>query len=92
MECQPELSVPFSGRDQLLPSLQEGERLRGLLPKCELRKFDESGHFLFLVQFSPFQLFCMTLFVVFMSSQIHYIVVLIIIKKNILLVCSFRVI
>ncbi|XP_054820821.1 phytyl ester synthase 2, chloroplastic-like [Prosopis cineraria] len=37
-----------SGRDQLLPSQQEGERLRRLLPNCELRKFDDSGHFLFL--------------------------------------------
>ncbi|XP_027350946.1 acyltransferase-like protein At3g26840, chloroplastic [Abrus precatorius] len=37
-----------SGNDQLLPSQQEGERLVQLLPKCELRKFDDSGHFLFL--------------------------------------------
>ncbi|XP_058753801.1 phytyl ester synthase 1, chloroplastic-like [Vicia villosa] len=37
-----------SGKDQLLPSQQEGERLRQLLPNCELRKFDDSGHFLFL--------------------------------------------
>ncbi|XP_029129251.1 acyltransferase-like protein At3g26840, chloroplastic isoform X2 [Cajanus cajan] len=37
-----------SGNDQLLPSQQEGERLQKLLPKCELRKFDDSGHFLFL--------------------------------------------
>ncbi|CAL0323302.1 unnamed protein product [Lupinus luteus] len=37
-----------SGNDQLLPSQQEGERLRQLLPKCELRKFQGSGHFLFL--------------------------------------------
>ncbi|KOM38357.1 hypothetical protein LR48_Vigan03g173900 [Vigna angularis] len=39
-----------SGNDQLLPSHQEGERLLNLLPKskCELRKFDDSGHFLFL--------------------------------------------
>ncbi|KAF7819368.1 acyltransferase-like protein [Senna tora] len=37
-----------SGKDQLLPSQQEGERLRRLLPNCELRKFDDSGHFLFL--------------------------------------------
>ncbi|XP_020225202.1 acyltransferase-like protein At3g26840, chloroplastic [Cajanus cajan] len=39
---------PSSGNDQLLPSQQEGERLLKLLPKCELRKFDDSGHFLFL--------------------------------------------
>ncbi|KEH23472.1 acyltransferase-like protein At1g54570, chloroplastic isoform X3 [Medicago truncatula] len=37
-----------SGNDRLLPSQQEGERLRQLLPSCELRKFDNSGHFLFL--------------------------------------------
>ncbi|PNY12798.1 acyltransferase-like protein chloroplastic-like [Trifolium pratense] len=37
-----------SGNDQLLPSQQEGERLLQLLPKCELRKFDDSGHFLLL--------------------------------------------
>ncbi|RDX65140.1 Acyltransferase-like protein, chloroplastic, partial [Mucuna pruriens] len=39
-----------SGNDQLLPSQQEGERLLKLLPisKCQLRKFDDSGHFLFL--------------------------------------------
>ncbi|CAI8613444.1 unnamed protein product [Vicia faba] len=37
-----------SGKDQLLPSQQEGERLRQLLPNCELRKFHDSGHFLFL--------------------------------------------
>ncbi|TKY63009.1 Acyltransferase protein [Spatholobus suberectus] len=39
-----------SGNDQLLPSQQEGERLLKLLTKskCELRKFDDSGHFLFL--------------------------------------------
>jgi len=47
---------PSSGNDQLLPSIQEGERLLNLLPKskCELRKFDDSGHFLFLVWISPF--------------------------------------
>ncbi|XP_028780273.1 acyltransferase-like protein At3g26840, chloroplastic [Neltuma alba] len=37
-----------SGRDQLLPSQQEGERLSRLLPNCDVRKFDDSGHFLFL--------------------------------------------
>lgn len=37
-----------SGNDQLLPSQQEGERLHTLLPNCELRKFDDSGHFLLL--------------------------------------------
>ncbi|XP_019437421.1 PREDICTED: acyltransferase-like protein At3g26840, chloroplastic [Lupinus angustifolius] len=37
-----------SGNDRLLPSQQEGERLRQLLPNCELRKFEGSGHCLFL--------------------------------------------
>ncbi|KAB1202858.1 hypothetical protein CJ030_MR8G024971 [Morella rubra] len=37
-----------SGRDQLLPSQEEGERLRRALPKCEIRSFRDSGHSLFL--------------------------------------------
>ncbi|XP_057437570.1 phytyl ester synthase 2, chloroplastic-like isoform X2 [Lotus japonicus] len=37
-----------SGNDQLLPSQHEGQRLFQLLPRCELRKFDNGGHFLFL--------------------------------------------
>ncbi|XP_052196570.1 phytyl ester synthase 2, chloroplastic-like isoform X2 [Diospyros lotus] len=37
-----------SGRDLLLPSHEEGERLCHMLPKCEIRKFDDSGHALFL--------------------------------------------
>ncbi|CAK9175161.1 unnamed protein product [Ilex paraguariensis] len=37
-----------SGRDQLLPSQDEGERLCKMLPNCEIRKFNESGHALFL--------------------------------------------
>ncbi|XP_057982607.1 phytyl ester synthase 2, chloroplastic-like isoform X1 [Malania oleifera] len=37
-----------SGKDQLLPSQEEGTRLRRVLPKCEIRQFSESGHFLFL--------------------------------------------
>ncbi|KAK4603177.1 hypothetical protein RGQ29_011942 [Quercus rubra] len=37
-----------SGRDQLLPSQEEGERLCHALPKCVIRKFNNSGHFLFL--------------------------------------------
>ncbi|KAK4282206.1 hypothetical protein QN277_013611 [Acacia crassicarpa] len=37
-----------SGRDQLLPSQQEGERLSRLLPNCDIRRFDDSGHFLFM--------------------------------------------
>ena len=38
-----------SGRDQLLPSQEEGEKLRLALSKCQNRRFDDSGHFLFLV-------------------------------------------
>ncbi|GFQ01103.1 acyltransferase-like protein at1g54570 chloroplastic [Phtheirospermum japonicum] len=37
-----------SGKDQLLPSKEEAERLRGVLPKCEIRVFDDKGHALFL--------------------------------------------
>ncbi|KAL2505485.1 Esterase/lipase/thioesterase family protein [Abeliophyllum distichum] len=37
-----------SGQDQLLPSREEGERLRQMLPKCEIRTFNDSGHALFL--------------------------------------------
>ncbi|KAF5765901.1 putative alpha/beta hydrolase-1, diacylglycerol acyltransferase [Helianthus annuus] len=37
-----------SGNDQLLPSLQEGERLQKTLPKCQIRTFSDSGHALFL--------------------------------------------
>ncbi|KAI3668920.1 hypothetical protein L6452_40137 [Arctium lappa] len=39
-----------SGRDQLLPSRQEGERLYHLLPKSDIRTFDDSGHLLFMEQ------------------------------------------
>ncbi|GAV75889.1 DAGAT domain-containing protein/Abhydrolase_6 domain-containing protein, partial [Cephalotus follicularis] len=37
-----------SGKDQLLPSKEEGKRLRPMLPRCVIRNFDDSGHFLFL--------------------------------------------
>ncbi|KAK3183869.1 hypothetical protein Dsin_031155 [Dipteronia sinensis] len=37
-----------SGRDQLLPSREEGVRLCHTLPKCEIRSILDSGHFLFL--------------------------------------------
>ncbi|XP_024977581.1 acyltransferase-like protein At1g54570, chloroplastic [Cynara cardunculus var. scolymus] len=37
-----------SGNDQLLPSLQEGERLRRILPKCQIRAFSGCCHALFL--------------------------------------------
>uniref|UniRef100_A0A5B7BDC7 Serine aminopeptidase S33 domain-containing protein n=1 Tax=Davidia involucrata TaxID=16924 RepID=A0A5B7BDC7_DAVIN len=40
--------VLSSGRDQLLPSLEEGDRLRRALPNCQIRKFNDSGHFLLL--------------------------------------------
>jgi len=57
----------YSGNDPLLPSHQEAERLLMLLPKskCELRKFDGNGHFLFLVWHSPIQLFWMDAWIVF---------------------------
>lgn len=58
LEDETELfNFPFSGNDQLLRSRQEGERLHQLLPNSELRKFDDCGHFLFLVLFSPFLFF-----------------------------------
>nr|KJB33212.1 hypothetical protein B456_006G001000 [Gossypium raimondii] len=37
-----------SGKDQLFPSEEEAQRLYRMLPKCEKRVFEESGHFLFL--------------------------------------------
>ncbi|XP_040933500.1 acyltransferase-like protein At3g26840, chloroplastic isoform X2 [Gossypium hirsutum] len=37
-----------SGKDQLFPSEEEAQRLYHMLPKCEKRVFEESGHFLFL--------------------------------------------
>ncbi|XVF59970.1 hypothetical protein PTKIN_Ptkin08bG0005100 [Pterospermum kingtungense] len=37
-----------SGRDQLLPSKEEGQRLQKAHPDSEIRTFEESGHFLFL--------------------------------------------
>ncbi|XP_022156515.1 acyltransferase-like protein At3g26840, chloroplastic [Momordica charantia] len=43
-----ETLILCSGRDQLLPSIEEGGRLRQFLPKCEVRKFSNNGHFLFL--------------------------------------------
>ncbi|ONI20031.1 hypothetical protein PRUPE_3G311200 [Prunus persica] len=36
-----------SGKDQLLPSQEEGERLQRTLANCEIRMFENSGHFLF---------------------------------------------
>ncbi|KAE8665698.1 Acyltransferase-like protein [Hibiscus syriacus] len=43
-----QMLILCSGRDQLLPSLEESQRLQKTLPDCEIRKFEESGHFLFL--------------------------------------------
>ncbi|MBA0731031.1 hypothetical protein Golax_000061 [Gossypium laxum] len=37
-----------SGKDQLFPSEEEAQRLYRMLPKCEKRVFEETGHFLFL--------------------------------------------
>ncbi|XP_050369314.1 phytyl ester synthase 2, chloroplastic-like [Argentina anserina] len=37
-----------SGRDPLLPSQEEGLRLRQMLAYCEFRTFEDCGHFLFL--------------------------------------------
>ncbi|XP_021845114.2 phytyl ester synthase 2, chloroplastic isoform X2 [Spinacia oleracea] len=37
-----------SGKDRLLPSLEEGERLIRVLSNCDIRKFKDNGHFLFL--------------------------------------------
>ncbi|XP_024046197.1 acyltransferase-like protein At3g26840, chloroplastic isoform X6 [Citrus clementina] len=37
-----------SGRDQLLPSEEEGDRLCRALPNCQTRRFGGGGHFLFL--------------------------------------------
>ncbi|CAK7350126.1 unnamed protein product [Dovyalis caffra] len=46
VKCQ--TLVLSSGKDQLLPSEEEGHRLYLELLKCENRKFNDSGHFLFL--------------------------------------------
>ncbi|PPS00136.1 hypothetical protein GOBAR_AA20511 [Gossypium barbadense] len=43
-----QLLILCSGRDQLLPSQEESQRLQKALLDCEIRMFDESGHFLFL--------------------------------------------
>ncbi|KAD6796085.1 hypothetical protein E3N88_06981 [Mikania micrantha] len=37
-----------SGKDQFLPSKQEGERLHRLIPKSDIRTFDDSDHMLFM--------------------------------------------
>ncbi|XP_016488864.1 phytyl ester synthase 2, chloroplastic [Nicotiana tabacum] len=40
--------VLSSGKDHLIPSPEEGERLRHMLPNCEIRRFNNSGHALLL--------------------------------------------
>ncbi|KAK8566077.1 hypothetical protein V6N13_021152 [Hibiscus sabdariffa] len=43
-----QILILCSGRDLLLPSQEECQKLQKALPDCEIRKFEESGHFLFL--------------------------------------------
>ncbi|EPS62304.1 hypothetical protein M569_12487, partial [Genlisea aurea] len=43
-----QVMILASGRDELLPSRVEAERLHKLLPKCEVRVFEDSNHALFL--------------------------------------------
>ncbi|XP_017975081.1 PREDICTED: acyltransferase-like protein At3g26840, chloroplastic isoform X1 [Theobroma cacao] len=43
-----QMLILCSGRDQLLPSQEESQRLQKATPDCEIRMFEESGHFLFL--------------------------------------------
>ncbi|KAL5864556.1 hypothetical protein ACOSQ3_002070 [Xanthoceras sorbifolium] len=43
-----ETLILCSGKDQLLPSQEEGQRLCRALPKCQTRMFENSGHFLFM--------------------------------------------
>ncbi|KAJ8546462.1 hypothetical protein K7X08_019045 [Anisodus acutangulus] len=40
--------VLSSGKDHLIPSLEESEKLRQMLPNCEIRRFNNSGHVLLL--------------------------------------------
>ncbi|XVE67639.1 hypothetical protein DITRI_Ditri09bG0004300 [Diplodiscus trichospermus] len=43
-----QMLILCSGRDQLLPSQEESQRIQKALPNCEIRTFEENGHFLFL--------------------------------------------
>ncbi|KAH9791708.1 AB hydrolase-1 domain-containing protein [Citrus sinensis] len=43
-----QMLVLCSGKDQLMPSQEEGERLSSALHKCEPRNFYDHGHFLLL--------------------------------------------
>ncbi|CAN8273436.1 unnamed protein product [Cochlearia groenlandica] len=45
---QAQTLILSSGNDQILPSKSEGKRLRKKLSKCELRSFNDNGHFLLL--------------------------------------------
>lgn len=40
--------VLSSGKDHLIPSPEESEKLRQMLPNCEIRRFNNSGHALLL--------------------------------------------
>lgn len=40
--------VLSSGKDHLIPSPEESEKLRKMLPNCEIRRFNNSGHALLL--------------------------------------------
>ncbi|KAL6846793.1 hypothetical protein ACP4OV_024241 [Aristida adscensionis] len=48
--------VLASGNDELLPSREEGERLRGALAKCRTRHFRENGHKILLSAEAEFDL------------------------------------
>ncbi|XP_006855419.2 acyltransferase-like protein At1g54570, chloroplastic isoform X2 [Amborella trichopoda] len=43
-----EVLVLASGKDQILPSMEEAERLRNTLPNCNVRFFKDSGHVILL--------------------------------------------
>ncbi|XP_065019536.1 phytyl ester synthase 2, chloroplastic-like isoform X4 [Musa acuminata AAA Group] len=43
-----QILILASGRDQLLPSHEEAERICSNLPNCRIRHFKESGHTMFL--------------------------------------------
>ncbi|ESR60234.1 AB hydrolase-1 domain-containing protein [Citrus sinensis] len=40
--------ILYSGKDQMMPSEEEGQRLSRELPNCQTRRFDDNGHFLLL--------------------------------------------
>jgi len=54
LSCVDLISLCYcSGRDQWLMNKEDIERLRGALPRCEVRELENNGQFLFLVR-SPF--------------------------------------